>query len=424
MNTISDKFCYLPFGSIYVAPNGVLSPCCIASPFKENINFKDFNSVDEVINSSAYKRIRREMLNSIEPTECADCFIYKNQHRNHSNAEFINEIREESLYNEDYSVNKIVYTDLRLSNHCNFKCRMCFHGSSSTWFEYWSYVQNLPEYELNNAKYLTAGDGALEKFSDKNIDTIRKIYLAGGEPFITPTTFELLDKFTDEQCNKISILINTNLSTLKYKGIDILNKLKRFKFVDIHCSCDGYGKIGEYQRPGFNSDKFFKNLKTLIEFKKNNSNFNVSIDYTISTINMYHSFDFIKFVSENYLSADNIKFHTVTQPFYFAPGICKGEIKKYLISFYEKNIIEFESFGCVYTLKEFVKYLKNTNDSEVYNHLLEKRKFLKIPLSETLKRFDEINKTDYREVCPWLGDIFIDEVDNNNFESKEKIKLL
>ena len=41
MNTISEKFCYLPFGSIYVGASGALSPCCIASPFKENIHLKN-----------------------------------------------------------------------------------------------------------------------------------------------------------------------------------------------------------------------------------------------------------------------------------------------------------------------------------------------------------------------------------------------
>lgn len=407
MNTISEKFCYLPFGSIYVGASGTLSPCCVASPFKENIHFRDFNSVDEAINSEPYKRIRKEMLSNIAPSECAECFVYKNRHKEHSNIEFREEIADPSLYNEDYSVNKIVYTDLRLSNHCNFKCRMCFHGSSSTWFEYWGYVQNQPEYDTINTKYLTAGDDALDKFSEDNIDSIRKVYLAGGEPFITPTTFTLLDRFSDEQAKNVYILINTNLSTLTYKGIDILDKLKRFKTVDISCSCDGYGKIGEYQRPGFNSEKFFKNLETLIKFKETNDNFKVSIDYTISTINMYHSFDFIKFVEENYLHSDHIRFHTVTQPFYFAPGICKGDMKQALIELYENKINDLTSL-CRYTLIEFVKYLKNTEDSDVYNHLLDKKKYLTISLPETLNRFDEINKTNYKEICPWLGDIFID----------------
>jgi hypothetical protein len=122
---------------------------------------------------------------------------------------------------------------------------------------------------------------------------------------------------------------------------------------------------------------------------------------------MYHSFEFIKFIGEKYLNPDNIRFHTVTQPFYFAPGICKGDMKKELIEFYETNIQTVNS-NAKHSLIEFVKYLRITDNDEVYEHLLDKKKYLKISLPETLRRFDEINETDYREICPWLGEIFID----------------
>jgi radical SAM protein with 4Fe4S-binding SPASM domain len=406
----SQTFCYLPFGSIYVAPSGELAPCCVAAPFNEKINFKDFNTIDEMINSEPYKRMRKQMLNNVAPSECSECFVYKNQHKDASNKMFKDFINESTLYNEDYSVNKVVYTDLRLSNHCNFKCRMCYHGSSSSWYEYWGYIQGIPDYQNNNPKYITVADGAMQKFSDANIDSIRKIYLAGGEPFITPTTFELLDKFTDAQASQIDISINTNLSTLTYKGIDILEKLSRFKHVWLAASCDGYGKIGEYQRPGFNSDKFFENLKKVVDFKKTHHNFLVDIDYTISTINMYHSFDFIDYVNANFLEANNIRFHNVTQPFFFAPASCTPKRKEDLIKFYEDNIANFKhtpNGNVLHALNEFVKYLKVSQDHTVYEHLMSKKQYLKISLPEMLKRFDEVHGTDYKEVCPWLAETFL-----------------
>jgi organic radical activating enzyme len=406
---LPNTFCYLPFGSIFVFPNGKLHPCCIASPFKEDINYQDFNSIDEVINSEPYKRIRKEMLDGIAPSECAECFIYKNQHKENSNREFYNEIGDPGLYNSDYSVNKIVYTDLRLSNHCNFRCRMCYHGSSSSWYDYWGYVMGKPDYNDTTTRIITAGEDGIGKFSEKNIDSIRKIYLAGGEPFITPTTFELLDRFTNEQASNVSVLVNTNLSNLTYKGIDILEKLSKFKSINLSCSCDGYGKIGEYQRPGFNTNKFFNNLETLLKFKETHPNFIVEIDYTISTINMYHTFDFIDFVGKNYLDSNKIKTHTVTQPFYFAPGACSPEVKKELVKFYEDKMrsLNYESNrSLLNTLVEFVKYLKVTNEEDVQNHLMSNKQHMSISLEETLRRFDEINNTSYKDVCPWLEEIF------------------
>ena len=325
------------------------------------------------------------------------------------NQEFRDEIVQPNLVNEDYTVNKIVYTDLRLSNHCNFRCRMCYHGSSSSWYDYWGYILDKPEYQNENPRIITAGENGIGKFSDENIDTIRKIYLAGGEPFITPSTFELLDKFSDEQASRVTVLINTNLSTLTYKGINILDKLKKFKFVNISCSCDGYGKIGEYQRPGFNSDRFFNNLQTLVDFKSQHDNFIIQIDYTISTINMYHSFEFIDYVGGRYLHPNNIRFHTVTQPFYFAPGALSETTKNGLVEFYQKglNELKFDNTNqIVNSLNGFINYLKVTNDEDVLSHLMSKKQYMNISLEETLRRFDEINNTNYKDVCPWLEESF------------------
>jgi hypothetical protein len=124
---------------------------------------------------------------------------------------------------------------------------------------------------------------------------------------------------------------------------------------------------------------------------------------------MYHTFDFIDFVGKNYLDSNKIKTHTVTQPFYFAPGACSPEVKKELVKFYEDKMrsLNYESNrSLLNTLVEFVKYLKVTNEEDVQNHLMSNKQHMSISLEETLRRFDEINNTSYKDVCPWLEEIF------------------
>jgi sulfatase maturation enzyme AslB (radical SAM superfamily) len=402
-----DTFCYLPFGSIYVEPTGRLHPCCIASPFEENINWKDFNSVEELINSPAYKRIRKQLINGEKPSECSACFIHGNIHRESSNGEFKNYVEEESLYNEDYSVNKVTYVDLRLSNMCNFACRMCFHGLSSTWHEYWGYIQGKPEYKDEHPKFLIADENGIGKFSPENISTITKVYLAGGEPFIAPHTFELLDRFTDEQASRVTILINTNLSTLTYKGTNILDKLIRFKKVQIACSCDGYGEIGEYQRPGFNSNRFFKNLKTLVEYSKDYNHITVEIDYTISTINVYHTFDFIEYIGDNFLDRNKIRVHAVVQPVYLSTGFFKDNIKRELIYLYRKKSLEYKNKNFTHlsaSLEIFIKYLEDSFSVQAKEERERILGHMQISIPETFKRFDEVHNTSYVDTCPWILD--------------------
>jgi hypothetical protein len=124
---------------------------------------------------------------------------------------------------------------------------------------------------------------------------------------------------------------------------------------------------------------------------------------------MYHSFEFIEYVGSKYLHPNNIRFHTVTQPFYFAPGALSEETKKGLVDFYQKglNDLKYDNIHLLTRLlNDFINYLKVTNDEEVYNHLLSKKQYMNISLEETLRRFDEINNTNYKDVCPWLEESF------------------
>lgn len=396
----------MPFGSIYVSPSGALSPCCIGTPFKEKVNWKDYSSIDELINSKPYRRIRKELLEGIGPSECDACFVHNNIHREGSNREFEKHILEDDLYNEDFTVNKVTYVDLRLSNMCNFACRMCFHGLSSTWYEYWGYIQGTPGYNSRIPKFIVADEKGIQKFSENNIDSITKVYLAGGEPFINPQTFELLDRFSDDQASKVTVLINTNLSTLKYKGTSILDKLKRFKHVQFACSCDGLNKIGEYQRPGFNTQRFLKNLKELVDNTKNNPNFYVEIDYTLSIMNVFHTKDFIDFIGENYLDRDRIRLHSVVEPLYFSVGFLSSKTKLKIIDLYEKYREEYNSFPYLAeSMRVFIEYVKGSFSAEVltkYKIILGE---MNLTVEETLRRFDEVHETDYREISPLFEEI-------------------
>lgn len=407
MNKINkDTFCYLPFGSIYVDPKGALQPCCVGRPFKEGANWKDFSSIDELMNSAPYKRIRKELLEGVEPTECSACFVNKNHHREGSNIEFSKYIEEENLYNEDYSVNKVVYVDLRLSNLCNFACRMCYHGLSSTWYEYWSYVSGIEDYNDYNEKFLIADKKGIKKFSETNIDSITRIYLAGGEPFINPQTFELLDRFTDAQASKVTVLINTNLSTLKYKGIDILDKLTRFKFVYFACSCDGIYEVGEFQRPGFKTKKFLSNLKELVRRSKAHLNFKVEIDYTVSTINVYHTKEFLDYIHNGYLDRNYIRLHSIVDPWYFSTGFLPDNLKREIIDMYKGYIVEYDgSDHLKESLKIFIKYMEDSFSNEVHEKYREEMKLMRIPLEETFRRFDEVHNTDYKKTAPLLNEV-------------------
>ncbi len=144
---------------------------------------------------------------------------------------------------------------------------------------------------MNNlySKHYKIGEDPVNKFSDEDLNYIEHLYIAGGEPFINEDVFKLIDRFSEDQAKNINVYINSNLSNLKYKQIDILEALKKFKNVIIGCSCDGYGKVGEFQRTGFISEKFFDNIKKIADFNLTHPNVNAEIEYTITMMNVFHT---------------------------------------------------------------------------------------------------------------------------------------
>src|SRR6056300_432959 len=403
--TNSKTFCYLPFGSIHVTPKGELHPCCMSAPFEDGIVWDDFDSIDDLYNSEPYRRIRKQMVSNKEPKECKVCFELGSDFRENNNKMYNEFAKAKDLVNDDFTINKLTYVDLRLSNMCNFMCRMCSHELSSSWYDYWEYISGQSNYKHNNPKFLVASKTGVGKLSETNIDTIRKIYLAGGEPFITPQTFELLDRFNDEQASKVEVLINTNLSTLSYKGRDILKELSRFKYITIACSIDGVNEVGEYQRPGFKTSRFERNFKTLLDAAESNNKFFVEIDCTVSTMNVFHLPDFLSYLNSNSpnFSINNFRLHSVYYPFYFSCFSFSDEILDEVSDMLFNLKVTYKQHG---SFVESVRLLSNSIFvNRKADYLEHNRSQLHVSLPKVLKTFDDLHNTDYKKVCPWLDDI-------------------
>ena len=82
-------------------------------------------------------------------------------------------------------------------------------------------------------------------------DNVEKIYFAGGEPLIMPEHFQLLTKLIETGRSKnVTLIYNTNCTILDYKGNNLLDLWKNFKWVNIGASIDAMGTRIEYIRKG------------------------------------------------------------------------------------------------------------------------------------------------------------------------------
>ena len=138
----SKAFCILPWVHLYVSPHGLVNPCCL-TPWKEE---DAFGKIDEqpfadIWNGEKIRDFRKNMLADKKVSSCWQC--YENEtlglrsKRQISNENYAHKLpwilaTEKSGYSKDA---KPVYWDLRISNLCNFKCRICSHDSSSKLYD-------------------------------------------------------------------------------------------------------------------------------------------------------------------------------------------------------------------------------------------------------------------------------------------------
>ena len=168
------------------------------------------------------------------------------------------------------------FIDIRNSNFCNYKCRSCYPGNSSQWAQELGHKIIIVNQELATVKETIVSP------------TITSVHYTGGEPFINKEFWELLQELVDNNySNNISLSLNTNLSTLKYKNIDIFNLFKCFKNVNITCSIDAVGEKFNYIRSGGDWKTVEQNLYLLKDYTTKHNNLHITIGCTVSILNIW-----------------------------------------------------------------------------------------------------------------------------------------
>lgn len=286
----NGSFCVLPFIHQEKKFNGTYHVCCYGDQLQStNV---DANSI-ESFNSENMFRIRSEMISGKKPSACNYCYkqedkgIYSPRMReNESWARWTvtHSAIEKSL--SDFSNKELmrpISYDLRYSNTCTLKCRMCNSSSSSTInAEYQKLNSKWPE------KFWTIGNHRINHEIELHKD-IQKIYLAGGEPLVEPLNLELLENVAKHNPN-LTILINTSLNNLSDKFLQVLNK---FKYLTLVISIDGIYEVNDYIRHGSNFNKILENIEKI-------SHHDIMFSTCVSIYNIFSLANLLKFIHKEF----------------------------------------------------------------------------------------------------------------------------
>ena len=183
---------------------------------------------------------------------------------------------------------------------------------------------------------------------------------------------------------------NTNLSTLKYKSVDLLKKWSSFKNIILSPSIDMIGEHGEYHRYGSNWNIIVNNLKTVknkmpeVVIEPQVTVTSLSIGYLPELLNFFiKEFDF---TNNDIINVNLGIWPSKLNPQHLLPNIKEIYIKK-LQNFLNKTS---QAELCSSVISPSLDFLTNKDCDQ--NEFFE--------MINYLNEIDKIRKTNWKELWP------------------------
>lgn len=316
-----DTFCPLPWTSMALHPTGKAQVCCVSKSIGDTTK----NSLVEIWNNDAFKKLRVDMLNGVENNICKSCYAHEklgiNSSRLNWNKIFDTvrtDIASETKVDGTLDRFELKYVDVRFNNLCNFKCRTCDSVYSS---------RIATESKVKQVLHVNSDD-VVSQFKS-HYPYLKQIYFAGGEPMIQQEHWTMLSDLIDiGRSQYIDLQYSTNGSTLTFKEHDIIDYWSKFKSVTAMFSIDAMGKQAEYWRDGTVWEDIVANMRRA----KTCSNVITSVHSTVGWPNIYSWISFVKYALDTELCGiTNISIWYLTSPIEYSlqsiPGFKKEEIK-------------------------------------------------------------------------------------------------
>ena len=356
----NDSFCILPFMHMSTTTNGEYRLCCRSRPISQ-INYQQMHNLfpkqfpednentaypKDTFLSQRYNEARKEMIEGVKNPRCDAC--WKLEEKNVISLR--KSMNLERLEKYIHLVEKFVKTgnldwnvpvlELKLSNICNLRCRMCSPKDSTPWIDDWKEVKHLYTrgdkvyYEniiqannLENRKILDLFSKNKIFVDDiiENLDNVHELEFAGGEPLLDPLHFEIISKIKNPE--NVILKYSTNLTHLEFKkGRNVLDVWKKYKGIKLTISIDGDERLNSIIRK--NSD--WNVLRENINLCKNSLKdklLSIRGTTTISAMNVGHLLETMDAITKDL----KISWHTsrLTKPeFLHANVLNKEELKR------------------------------------------------------------------------------------------------
>ena len=395
----SKHFCMMPWTHMHLWPAGTTYPCCMSDPEFPIGNTQE-QSLQEIWNGEELRNIRMNMLQDKPSKECRRCYELEENGmstlRTGSIGNYAHHWDKVEATSDDGSAGDVnmAYMDIRFSNLCNLKCRSCGPQFSSSWFEDHKAIYG----KLNHPKILQVRD-EMKSFMDELdplLESVERVYWAGGEPLITKEHYNILDKWIAMDKRNVSMDYTTNFTQMYYKKKTAFDYWNKFENVRVAASLDANHARGEYLRKNMVWSEVVQNRRTMIE---QCPHVYFELTPTVSVYNVLNLPDFHKeWIEEGLLEPKNIRINILLDPTYMRLSILPPWIKSKVVERYQEHIAY---------LKQFEDIAGVINDYESILNFMEKERTDEIKMFKfKTQRIDTLRHENLLDVFPELEGVW------------------
>lgn len=318
MNTryCSEKFWWLTVN----VEKQYVSSCCTAKSNKIDFEWLSKNP-GQLFNTETFVNDRKDMLANVPVSSCDSCWDLES--KGSASRRTLGKRFEITHTNP---ISKPEWLDLVLSSDCNMTCSYCGKQYSKEWTRD---IVNNGTYDAADPRFqITPIDKAISKLSQNEISgasrvqqimneldhyrDVKKIDIAGGEPFLYNKLIDTISKFSDS--TQISIHTGLGVNTNRFKNILHQLPLHRMRIV---ISAENVEDFYEFNRYGNTYENFLNNLESIRLS---------GVKYTFnSVISNLTIFGFKKFIDTFKENEKDINLSVCANPAYLSPMVMDEE---------------------------------------------------------------------------------------------------
>jgi len=259
-----------------------VTPCCQFHNYQKDqvAALGEVSSLNEVLKSSRWDAIRKQIETGQAETQCSNCFSQEQQGLESSRTYYNRRVHLDGTF-------ELQDLEIALDFTCNMICRICKPSQSSKWSQAASLVEQLKQFDPHHYSMANGGQAYASDIQrvlgNTDFSKLKRIRFVGGEPLYSRYLVEFLERIDSHAgLENVEISMNTNGSIIPSgEKATLLHKCKR---LDIQISIDAIGDLANCIRPGVAWSKIEQNVPKWVQFVGSDNL--IQIHATISLMNM------------------------------------------------------------------------------------------------------------------------------------------